>query len=565
MFDFNEQEKIDLDKNRNETVDKLLSRYQNGLDISNQLYIELWPSFQKYFEEIQILKLELGFNFFLGLWGEDLSVEGELKLVVQLLNMDTHQRIEVHFILKNDELVPSLCDLWDGAFWSEQECWDMFGIDFSEIPKERILSPEGIKGFPLLKNFAPAPFQLKAAKEYTFSPDTRVSRQEWKKRSVLYKDYFEGQVNGSVRAILECDDETIKRGKLEVGFGHRGIEKIAEGLNVNQFLIHLSRINSNCASSYELAWCMGIENYLNVCIPERARVMRMIFTELDRIYEHLDVIGRIVQSLNCRPYLYDIIEMKKALIKVIQDYSGKKQSHQLIKIGGISKEVPNGWVTNCLGLMSFLGKKSEQLTKLISNSSLWMNRLCDYQLSSKQAISWGVVGPNLRASGVNYDLRKVTPYYFYNDIDFEIPLGINGECYDRYLVRVEEIFQSILIINQLLDNLPLGSFKTEDSRFFVPDKAFVYTEPEALNQHFKLYSQGIDLPKGHFYNSIESPSGELGFSVSSSGGTIPNRVKLKTPSFCSAQSFSDIIEGGSIDEIPLVINSLNLVFGEIDR
>jgi NADH:ubiquinone oxidoreductase subunit D len=166
---------------------------------------------------------------------------------------------------------------------------------------------------------------------------------------------------------------------------------------------------------------------------------------------------------------------------------------------------------------------------------------------------------------VNYDLRKVNPHYFYDDIEFEIPLGINGQCYDRYLVRVEEIFQSISIINQLLDNLPLGSFISKDAQIFLPPKEDVYKESEALIQHHKMIKEGVKLPRGEFYNSIESPNGELGVHLKCDGDSRAERFKLRTPSFYSGQCFSDVIEGGEAYEIPLVISSLNLSLGEIDR
>lgn len=569
MFDFQEQENADLIRNRSELLENLTSMFPKSLSVENELQINLWLTAEVYLEKITNLKELLGFNFFLGLWGQDNSEKKDedkpLELLVQLLNMDTHQRIIIHFPLDGDEQIPTLSDLWSGSFWSEQECWDMFGINFQDIPKERLLSPEGTVGYPLKRSFSPTPFQLKESTSYEFSPDPRVSREAWKKRDIQFFDYFNGQGNGPVRAVLECDDETIKRGKLEIGFLHRGIEKIAEGLNTQQLLPHLNRINFNCAASYELAWCKGIEDYLEIFVPDRAKALRMVFTEIERIFEHLDALGRIVNTLDCKPFYDETIEMREAITFVFKMYSGKRRAHQLTKLGGVISDVPKGWVTECLKLTSFLEKRTRELSKMISNSSMWMAMLCRYPLSSTQAIGWGVSGPNLRASGVNYDLRKVNPYYFYEDVDFDIPLGINGQCYDRYLVRVEEIFQSISIVEQLLDNLPLGECFSRDPSVYVPNKEEVYKESEALIQHFKIFDQGIILPTGSFYSSVESPNGELGFHVTCEDSSVPYRVKMRTPSFFSGQCFSDVIEEGRVEEIPLVMNSLNLVMGEIDR
>ena len=213
MFDFQEQENLDLCQNREELLENLNSMFPSGLTVESELFINLCLSPKDYFDKVLNIKELLGFNFFLGLWGQDNREDG-LELLVQLLNMDTHQRITIHIPASTNNSFPTLSDLWDGAFWSEQECWDMYGIDFIDIPKERLLSPEGTIGHPLKKSFEPSAFQLKQSTSYEFSPDPRVDRESWKKRDVRFFDYFLGQTNGPVRAVLECDDETIKRGKL---------------------------------------------------------------------------------------------------------------------------------------------------------------------------------------------------------------------------------------------------------------------------------------------------------------------------------------------------------------
>ncbi len=566
MFDFQEQEDLDLINNRNFLLRELELEFSDKLTLATNENISIVVSPSNYIDQILKLKNNFGFNFFLNLWISDNIADGEnFDLMVQLLNMDTHQRAIITCPVSDLESVPSLSDIYQGAFWCEQESWDMFGVSFDSIPKERILSPEGMDGFSLRKDFEPRPFTLKRSSDYSFSPDPRVPRGEWKKRDVLQLDMFNGEVNGPLKAIMEVYDEVVERGRLEIGFLHRGVEKIFENINLNQIMPHLSRINSNCPTMFQQAWCGGIEKYLDVYIPDRAKALRMVFNELDRIYEHLDTIGRIVDNLGCSPFLKETLVMQESIVAVMKKYSEQNLSSNLICLGGVKSDVPKGWLTECLNLLSFLEKKVFEVTKLISNSTLWMNRLCRFELNSKQAMDWGVSGPNLRASGVNYDMRKVSPHYFYNDIEFEVPLGINGQCYDRYLVRVEEIFQSLSIISQLLDNLPLGDTKTKDSSVLIPRKQDVYSDSNALIQHYRFYDSGVTLPEGEFYNSIESPNGELGFYVHSRGTEYLNRVKLRTPGFYSGQCFTDIVEGGSVEDIPLVINSLNLVVGEIDR
>ena len=564
MFDFQAQENEDLIQNRIELLERMVTKFGTKLNFDNPLNMSFEEKLENYFSLIKELKVFFGFNFFLNLWGTDSNIEGQKELQVQLLNMDTHQRLVIKFVVKEGNLVPSLTNLWKGCFWCEQETWDMLGIEFEEIPKERLLSPDGMEGFPLRKDFRPKPFQLKSSR-YEFSPDPRVEREVWKQRTVLEKNFFLGEVNGPVKAILECDEDKVARGRLEVGFLHRGIEKIAEGLDARQMLVHLGRINMNCSSFYEQVLCDGVEAHLDIDIPERAKALRMVINEIERIFEHIEMLGRICESLGCKPFLFDCLEMRENLIGILKEYSGRRMPHQIIILGGVFKDTPKGWITDCLRVLEAIEKKTKEISKMISKSSLWMDRLCDYELDSNQALSWGVTGPNLRASGVNYDLRKVNPHYFYDDIDFEIPLGINGQCYDRYLVRVEEIFQSISIINQLLDNLPLGSYLSKDDRIFIPLKEDVYKESEALIAHHKLFKEGVFLPEGEFYNSIESPNGELGIHLQCNNKSTPTRFKLRTPSFYSGQCFSDVIEGGEPDEVPLVISSLNVSMGEIDR
>lgn len=564
MFDFQAQENEDLIQNRIELLERMVTKFGTKLNFDNPLNMSFEEKLENYFSLIKELKVFFGFNFFLNLWGTDSSIEGQKELQVQLLNMDTHQRLVIKFVVKEGNIVPSLTNLWKGCFWCEQETWDMLGIEFEEIPKERLLSPDGMEGFPLRKDFRPKPFQLKSSR-YEFTPDPRVEREIWKQRTVLEKNYFQGEVNGPVKAILECDEDKVARGRLEIGFLHRGIEKIAEGLDARQMLVHLGRINMNCSSFYEQVLCDGVEAHLDIDIPERAKALRMVINEIERIFEHIEMLGRICESLGCKPFLFDCLEMRENLIGILKEYSGRRMPHQIIILGGVFKDTPKGWITDCLRVLEAIEKKTKEISKMISKSSLWMDRLCDYELDSNQALSWGVTGPNLRASGVNYDLRKVNPHYFYDDIDFEIPLGINGQCYDRYLVRVEEIFQSISIINQLLDNLPLGSYLSKDVRIFIPLKEDVYKESEALIAHHKLFKDGVFLPEGEFYNSIESPNGELGIHLQCNNKSTPTRFKLRTPSFYSGQCFSDVIEGGEPDEVPLVISSLNVSMGEIDR
>lgn len=564
MFDFQEQEYKDLIYNRAMLLEKLEIEFSSSLKVDSELSVKIETKLRSYFQHLTKLKEEFGFNFFLNLWCVN-TPENKLELMVQLLNMDTHQRVILRCPVSYEDIIPSLSDLFQGAFWCEQEAWDMYGLCFEEIPRERLLSPDGLVGFPLRSDFRPEPFSLKKVSRYEFSPDPRVSRDDWKKREVTQVNLFGGEVNGPVRAVLEAYDETIERGRLEIGFLHRGLEKIFENLNCIQILPHISRINTNCATVYQQAWCQGIEQYLDVYIPDRAKALRMVFNEFDRISEHLDSIGRVVDALDCKPFLYDALEMREAITTVMSKYSGRRLPHQLICLGGVAGEAPKGWLTECLKLLNFLEKKTLGITRMISNSTLWMDRLCRYQLDSTRALNWGVTGPNLRASGVNYDLRKVSPHYFYSDLEFDIPLGINGQCYDRYLVRVEEIFQSISIIGQLLDNLPLGEVQTRDHRLLIPRKQDVHTDPEALAQHFKIFDGGPILPEGDFYSSIESPNGELGFYVKSDGGSIPSRVKMRSPGFYAGQCFTDVVEGSSIEELPLIINSLNLVMGEIDR
>lgn len=564
MFDFHEQERRDLKTNRQELAQNLSDRFKENIRALSDSEMRLDGSYLNYRATVEELKNKFGFNFLLNIWGEN-EAEDELQLKVQLLNMDTHQRIICEFAVVENFEQESVSDIFYGSFWCEQENWDMFGISHQGIPKDRLLSPEGTKGFPLRKNFQPEPFNLKVTSEYSFSPDPRVPRLEWKERNVVTRDFFSGEVNGPVRAILECYDEDIKRGRLEIGYLHRGIEKILENMTYRQGGPHLSRMNLNSPSFYDLLWNKGIEEHLDIYVPERAKALRMIFNELDRILEHLDTIGWMVDSLGCHPFLHSILEMKEAIKSVLKLFSPGRRGNGLICMGGVVNDTPTGWVTECLNLISYIERATLEISKQISNSTIWMDRLCGYQLSSTQALAWGVTGPNLRASGVNYDLRKVSPHYFYSDVEFEVPLGIKGECYDRYLVRVEEIFQSLSILGQVLDNLPLGDVKSRDSRIYVPRKQDVYRESEALIQHFKVFEKGIQMPLGDFYEGIEAPGGELGIYVRTNGSNYPERVKFRTPSFFSAQCFSDLIENGDMEDVPLVINSLNLVFGEIDR
>jgi len=543
--------------------------YQQSLDNHILLF-----SSANLLEKLGLLKDEFAFNMLLDICGVDNLLRPveewphgkRYEAVYHLLNMQSHQRVRVRVALAEGEEIPSCMALWQGADWFEREAWDMLGITFAGRKKERLLTHHEFVGHPLRKDYSATDNQPLSANEEIFFPeDSSVTEEQKSAREWVNIGPSHPATHGTLRVMCELEGETIKRSKLEIGYLHRCFEKMCENHLYNQVIPYTDRLNYCSSPMNNIGWCKAVEDYMGIEIPDRAKALRMVLAELSRVIDHLVCIGTAAVDIGALTNFWFCFEQRERVYELFEKLCGARLTVSLTRIGGMSHELPPGWVSDCLETVAIIKKNVETISTMLSRSKIWMDRTKVCAVSAQDAISWGYTGPCLRASGVNYDLRKNSPYYFYNDVEFEIPLGINGDGYDRYLVRMEEMRQSLSIVGQVLDNLPSGPIVVLDKSISLPNKKEVYTNIEGLMNHFMLVMKGITPKVGDYYSSTEAANGELGFYIIADGSKHPYRVKVRPPCFAIYQSFSHVIQDNMLADAVATLGSFNVIAGELDR
>jgi len=522
------------------------------------------------------LKDEFGFNMLLDICGVDNIQRPKsewthgkrFESVYHLLNMDKNERIRVRVPVDVDggEMVPSVLPLWKAADWFEREAWDMYGITYMGRKKERLLTHHEWVGHPLRKDYAADHNQpLSDSIDIHFEPDASVSAEDAIKREWINIGPSHPATHGTLRIMAEIEGEVIKRSKLEIGYLHRCFEKMTENHLYNQVIPYTDRLNYCSSPMNNIGWCKAVEDMMGIEIPDRAMAIRMVLAELSRIIDHLVCIGAGAVDLGALTTMFFCLEERERVYELFEKLSGARLTVSLTRIGGMAQELPVGWVTDCLTVVQKMEKGIAEVDRLLTKNKIYVDRTRVCPISAADAISWGYTGPCLRAAGVNYDLRKTNPYYFYKDVDFEIPIGQNGDPYDRYLVRMEEMRQSLRIIKQVLNNIPSGPYQSLDKRVCIPPKKEVYTNIEGLMNHFMLVMKGVRPQVGEIYSATEAANGELGFYIISDGGPNPYRVKVRPPCFAIYQSMSEVVQGHMISDLIAELGSMNIIAGELDR
>ncbi len=372
--------------------------------------------------------------------------------------------------------------------------------------------------------------------------------------------------HGVLRVVLELDGETIISSTPHIGYLHRGIEKIFENRTYWQGQPLTDRLDYTSGMSNNLAYCLAVEKLLGIEIPKRAQYIRVMLSELQRIAAHLLWVSTHALDMGAMTVLFYGFRERESCLKVLETVSGARLMPDYIRFGGLREELPEGFLKEAKTFIDDLPRRIDEYETLLTENVIWKGRLKGVcPLSAEDAIAFSVTGPVLRASGVNYDVRKAYPYSSYEDFDFEVPLGTVGDLYDRYLVRLKEMRQSIRIIAQAIEKLPEGPIKADAPEYVAPEKDDVSKDMAALIRHFKIMADGIKPPKGEAYASIESSKGELGFYIVSDGSEKPYRVRIRPPSFINLGSLSKMIEGVLVADVVAAIGSLDIVLGEIDK
>ncbi len=372
--------------------------------------------------------------------------------------------------------------------------------------------------------------------------------------------------HGVLRLILELDGETILKATPDIGFLHRGDEKIAENMHYNQFVPYTDRLDYLAPLANNVAYTCAVEKLMGWTLPPRGQALRVLCCELARLSSHLLGIGVCAMDVGAMTvFLYTMTEREK-VHNLCEQLTGARFTTSYTRVGGVLRDMPPGFETAVKSFLSDCLIALDEISRLLDKNKIFRDRMMDIGvISPESAISWGLTGPNLRGSGVPRDLRKDRPYLSYENYEFDVPVTSEGDCYARYLCRMEEIRQSVKICRQVLDKMPSGPVNLADPKSMLPNKERVLMSMEELIHHFIVATQGIDAPAGEVYFAAENPKGELGFFIHSKGGGVPYRLKIRSPSFCNLSIVSRLLPGHLVSDVPAILGSLDFVMGECDR
>ena len=372
--------------------------------------------------------------------------------------------------------------------------------------------------------------------------------------------------HGVLRLILEMDGEVITKADPHIGLLHRGTEKLIEQKTYLQAIPYFDRLDYVSPMCQEHAFALSVEKLLNCKVPERAQYIRVLFAELTRILNHTMNVGTQALDVGATTPLLWLFEDRERIMEFYERVSGSRMHANYFRPGGVTADLPEGLLDDILIFTEDFKKHLADVETLLTDNRIWKQRTVGIGVvSQKEAMDWGFSGPMLRGSGIAWDLRKSAPYDVYDKMDFNIPIGKNGDCYDRYLVRIEEMYQSVRIIEQAIKQMPNGPVKTEDLKISPPKRGDMKHSMEAMIHHFKLYTEGYSVPKGETYTSVEAPKGEFGVYLYADGSNKPYRCRIKAPGFAHLQGLNFMAKGHLMADVVTIISSLDLVFGEIDR
>ena len=518
-------------------------------------------------------ELKKKFPYLLDVCGVDYpDREKRFDVVYHFLNPDTNQRLRMKARVSEGEGLPSMTAVYKGANWFEREAFDLFGIQFQNHPDlRRILCHEQFVGHALRKDYP-------ADRNQTLSEPIHHTYEKDRARMMgEQEDYLSDRVwmnigpahpatHGTLRLMTVLSGETIEKMDVEIGYLHRCFEKMAESHNYNQVIPYTDRLNYCSAPMNNNAWCRTIEKMLGVVLPPRAQMMRVILDEFSRIIDHFVCTGANAVDLGGLTNFWHAFQAREAVYDLFEKLCGARLTVSLARVGGMGFDFPDGWIDQAKATLKIIKQARDEIDTLCTKNRIFVKRMVGAGAISKEnAIDYGFTGPCLRATGVPLDMRVYAPYYGYDQFEFDIPVGSRGDSYDRYMVRMEEITQSLRILDQALNNIPSGPIEVSDPGIVLPSKENVYGNIEGLMNQFMMVIHGVKVPVGEMYSGYEAANGELGFYVVSDGSGKPYRVKCRPPCFAIFQAFAEMTEGGMIADAVAALGSINIIAGELDR
>ena len=511
------------------------------------------------------------FDFLMCVSGVDYpNREKRFELVYELFSSKNLKRLRVKTSIGETEETPTAQFVYPTADWFEREIYDMFGLKFKNHPNmKRILTHHQFKGWPLRKDY-PADKQQHLSSPLPFGmdnePDGAPPKDEGLELTPVNIGPSHPATHGTLRIMALLDGEKIHRANVEIGYLHRCFEKMAETHPYNQIIPYTDRLNYCSSPMNNVGFCRAVEDLIGAEIPPKAQAIRIILCELSRIIDHIVCIGAAAFDLGALTGFFHAFTYREKVYTLFEKLCGARLTVSMTRVGGMANEPPPGWFDDILQFCREMKKGIGDIDSLLTENKIWMQRNQNVgRIDSEQAVGWGYTGPCLRATGLGLDLRKAEPYYGYETLDFEVPVGSTGDAYDRYLVRVEEMRQSVRIIEQVCGNVPPGDYSLRDREIVLPEKKDVYGNIESLMNHFMLIMHGLRTPKGEIYSVTEAANGELGFYLVSDGGPKPHRLKVRPPCFAIYQSFSHCVRGSLIADAIALLGSMNIIAGELDR
>jgi NADH-quinone oxidoreductase subunit C/D len=516
---------------------------------------------------------DLKFTMPLDLWGADYpGREKRFDVLYQLYSLQNNERVRLKVQVAEDEPVPSGVKVLKGLNWFERETWDMYGVRFDGHPNlRRILTHEAFQGHPLRKDYDAA--QRWLLTETDVAKMTPVIDERFKdvdtdyERVTLNLGPSHPATHGTLRIVVTLDGEMIIGVDQEIGYLHRCFEKMSETHTYQQVIPYTDRLNYCSAIINNVGYCMTVEKLMGLKVPDRAQQIRLMLSEFMRIADHLVCIGTNLVDMGALTNFWYLFQPREEIYGLIEACCGARLLPSYLRIGGLAIDVPPDFLERAQRLVKMMPKYIDDVEKLVARNKIFLDRVVGVApISAEDAIEYGFTGPCLRACGIPFDVRKASPYLGYETYDWDVPIADGGDTFARYLVRMEEMRQSLRILQQAIDRgLPAGPVMVDNPYVALPPKAKVYNEMESLIYHFKLIMHGIQPPVGETYFQVEGGNGELGFHIVSDGTKNPYRVRVRPPCFPIYQAFGQMITGQTIPDAVAALGSLNIIAGELDH
>lgn len=514
-----------------------------------------------------------GYTLPLDLWGVDYPRrEKRFDVMYQLYSFDKNERVRIKVPVAENEAVPTSTGLFKAYDWFEREVFDMYGVRFDGHPNlRRILTHEMFQGHALRKDYDAAQRWLLTEKDVAKiipKVDPRFENVDTDfERVTLNLGPSHPATHGTLRVVVTLDGETIIGADCEIGYLHRCFEKMSETHTYQQVIPYTDRLNYCSAIINNVGYCLTVEKLLGLSAPARAQHVRLMLSEFMRIADHLVAIGTNLVDMGALTNFWYLFQPREEIYGLIESCCGARLLPTYTRIGGLAVDVPSNFLENAQTLVNKMPRYIDDVEKLIMTNRIFRERVEGIApISAEDAINFGFTGPCLRACGVPYDVRKANPYIGYETYDWDVPVAEGGDTFARFLVRFEEMRQSLRILQQAIDRgLPPGPVMVDNPYVALPPKEKVYNEMESLIYHFKLIMHGIQPPVGETYFPVEGGNGELGFYVVSDGTKNPYRVRVRPPCFPIFEAYPYMITGQTIPDAIAALGSLNIIAGELDH